>query len=67
MTSFLKSLCFIQRYLSCRCEAEMEYLKIAQDLEMFAIGYFAIKVRQISIKDCAQSSLPAIFDITICW
>eukprot|EP00794_Sanderia_malayensis_P014071 gene14071-15538_t len=26
-----------------RCEAEIEYLKIAQDLEMFAINYFSIK------------------------
>ena len=27
-----------------RDEAEMEYLKIAQDLEMYGISYFEIKV-----------------------
>jgi len=27
-----------------RDEAEMEYLKIAQDLEMYSVSYFAIKV-----------------------
>lgn len=26
-------------------EAEMEYLKIAQDLEMYGVNYFQIKVR----------------------
>lgn len=28
----------------------MEYLKIAQDLEMYGVSYFAITV---SVKDCA--------------
>ena len=28
----------------CRDEAEMEYLKIAQELEMYGISYFEIKV-----------------------
>lgn len=28
-----------------RDEAEMEYLKIAQDLEMYGVSYFAIKVQ----------------------
>lgn len=28
-----------------RDEAEMEYLKIAQDLDMYGVNYFAIKVR----------------------
>lgn len=28
-----------------RDEAEMEYLKIAQDLEMYGVSYFAITVR----------------------
>lgn len=28
----------------CRDEAEMEYLKIAQDLEMYGVNYFAIRV-----------------------
>ena len=28
----------------CRDEAEMDYLKIAQDLEMYGISYFAITV-----------------------
>lgn len=33
--------------LNClhRDEAEMEYLKIAQDLEMYGVSYFAITVR----------------------
>lgn len=30
--------------LSDRDEAEMEYLKIAQDLEMYGVNYFAIRV-----------------------
>lgn len=33
-----------------RDEAEMEYLKIAQDLEMYGVSYFAITV---SVKDCS--------------
>lgn len=28
-----------------RDEAEMEYLKIAQDLEMYGVSYFEIKVQ----------------------
>lgn len=28
-----------------RDEAEMEYLKIAQDLEMYGVSYFSITVR----------------------
>jgi len=28
----------------CSIEAELEYLKIAQDLEMYGIGYFQIRV-----------------------
>lgn len=28
----------------CRDEAEMEYLKIAQDLEMYGVNYFTIRV-----------------------
>lgn len=31
-------------FLSGRDEAEMEYLKIAQDLEMYGVNYFAIRV-----------------------
>ena len=31
-------------FLSDRDEAEMEYLKIAQDLEMYGVNYFAIRV-----------------------
>lgn len=27
----------------------MEYLKIAQDLEMFALSYFPIKVRHVHV------------------
>ena len=46
----LKKFCY-------RCEAEMEYLKIAQDLEMFAIGYFPIKVSEIFVKGHMKSSL----------
>ena len=30
--------------LFCREDAEVEYLKVAQDLEMFGINYFEIKV-----------------------
>ena len=29
-----------------REEAELEYLRVAQDLEMFGINYFEIKARQ---------------------
>ena len=31
-----------------RDEAEMEYLKIAQDLEMYGVNYFFIRVRWLS-------------------
>lgn len=31
-------------FCPCRDEAEMDYLKIAQDLEMYGISYFAITV-----------------------
>lgn len=34
--------CFF--YCPYRDEAEMEYLKIAQDLEMYGVSYFAITV-----------------------
>ena len=30
-----------------RDEAEMEYLKIAQDLEMYGVSYFEIKVQSV--------------------
>lgn len=33
-----------------RDEAEMEYLKIAQDLEMYGVSYYAITV---SVDDCS--------------
>jgi hypothetical protein len=32
-------------YSPHRDEAEMEYLKIAQDLEMYGVNYFTIRVR----------------------
>lgn len=32
-----------------RDEAEMEYLKIAQDLEMYGVSYFAITVSDESL------------------
>ena len=35
---------FIRCCLFDRDEAEMEYLKIAQDLEMYGVNYFQIKV-----------------------
>lgn len=31
-------------FIYTRDEAEMEYLKIAQDLEMYGVSYFEIKV-----------------------
>lgn len=34
-------------YCLHRDEAEMEYLKIAQDLEMYGVSYFAITVRRL--------------------
>ena len=34
-----------------REEAELEYLRVAQDLEMFGVNYFEIKVRN----GCGQS------------
>lgn len=37
-----------------RDEAEMEYLKIAQDLEMYGVSYFAITV---SVNDCLDVSV----------
>ena len=33
-----------QKIILCREEAIMEYLKIAQDLEMYGVNYFEIKV-----------------------
>uniref|UniRef100_A0A672NCD7 Neurofibromin 2a (merlin) n=1 Tax=Sinocyclocheilus grahami TaxID=75366 RepID=A0A672NCD7_SINGR len=33
-------------------EAEMEYLKIAQDLEMYGVNYFSIRVRNASAAVC---------------
>ena len=38
--------CYIALFCICRDEAEMEYLKIAQDLEMYGVSYFHIKVRK---------------------
>ena len=32
------------KVLNCREEAELEYLKVAQDLEMYGVNYFTIKV-----------------------
>lgn len=37
-------------FLLFRDEAEMEYLKIAQDLEMYGVSYFSITV---SVSFCA--------------
>lgn len=31
-----------------REEAELEYLRVAQDLEMFGVNYFEIKVRGVA-------------------
>lgn len=36
--------CFNYYFVYTRDEAEMEYLKIAQDLEMYGVSYFEIKV-----------------------
>ena len=36
--------CFNYYFIYTRDEAEMEYLKIAQDLEMYGVSYFEIKV-----------------------
>lgn len=33
-----------------RDEAEMEYLKIAQDLDMYGVNYFSITVSKVFIK-----------------
>ena len=33
--------------LLLREEAELEYLRVAQDLEMFGVNYFEIKVRGV--------------------
>lgn len=35
-----------------RDEAEMEYLKIAQDLEMYGVNYFAIRVSWVGWGSC---------------
>lgn len=35
---------FNYHFIYTRDEAEMEYLKIAQDLEMYGVSYFEIKV-----------------------
>jgi hypothetical protein len=39
------TLIFTHEILLSSEDAEMEYLKIAQDLEMYGISYFPIKVR----------------------
>ena len=35
--------CHLVSCLACRDEAMLEYLKIAQDLEMYGVNYFDIK------------------------
>lgn len=32
---------------ACREEAELEYLKVGQELEMYGVNYFEIKVRTL--------------------
>lgn len=39
-----KHVCLILIIYSFRDEAEMEYLKIAQDLDMYGVSYFSITV-----------------------
>lgn len=36
-----KNICFL--FTCCREDAVLEYLKIAQDLEMYGVNYFSIK------------------------
>jgi hypothetical protein len=40
-----------------RDEAEMEYLKIAQDLEMYGVNYFQIKVCSVVHSITADSNI----------
>ena len=44
LAKFYKIMCV----LNCREEAELEYLKVAQDLEMYGVNYFEAKVSHIS-------------------
>uniref|UniRef100_A0A8C1VID6 Neurofibromin 2a (merlin) n=1 Tax=Cyprinus carpio TaxID=7962 RepID=A0A8C1VID6_CYPCA len=39
------TVCYAEHRGRTRDEAEMEYLKIAQDLEMYGVNYFSIRVR----------------------
>jgi hypothetical protein len=41
--------CFTPEIIFFSEDAEMEYLKIAQDLEMYGISYFSIKVHFCSL------------------
>ena len=50
-------------FLDFRDDAEMEYLKIAQDLEMYGINYFQIRVSTVSYelrsgKTCLRAFRP---------
>lgn len=47
-----------------RDEAEMEYLKIAQDLEMYGVNYFPITVSNNLLKILVQMFLVASFYFT---
>lgn len=52
LVNLLLFLFFFCAFLAClfvwgRDEAMMEYLKIAQDLDMYGINYFQIKVRSV--------------------
>uniref|UniRef100_A0A8C1VL95 Neurofibromin 2a (merlin) n=1 Tax=Cyprinus carpio TaxID=7962 RepID=A0A8C1VL95_CYPCA len=42
------TVCYAEHRGRTRDEAEMEYLKIAQDLEMYGVNYFSIRVRNAS-------------------
>lgn len=42
------TICYAGHRGRTRDEAEMEYLKIAQDLEMYGVNYFSIRVRKVS-------------------
>lgn len=46
---------FLFVIMCCRDEAEMEYLKIAQDLEMYGVNYFSIRVRRF--RRCAVGTI----------
>lgn len=52
-------------FSSDRDEAEMEYLKIAQDLEMYGVNYFAIRVSE-GCGSCFLAGVALVLVVVFC-